>query len=61
MAAKTKVFTMEVTVRVPAVFNKTEAKREVRSLINDECGYAVGKYDASNSWIEMKIKTVKIK
>lgn len=39
MALRRKTITISVTLSVKAGITKAEAKREVRSLVNDECGY----------------------
>lgn len=51
MAKRRKKITMLVTVSVPAALPAAAARREVRSLINDQCefeGYVPGTYDEIN-------------
>lgn len=41
MTRKRKALTMSVTVTVPHWMTAAQARREVRSLINDQCGYMI--------------------
>lgn len=40
MAKLTKLVTMTVTVRVPKDMPVADARREVRTLINEQCNYS---------------------
>jgi hypothetical protein len=57
MAKKRKTVRMLVEVSVPVGLSAVDARREVRSLINDQCeysGYVPGTYDEIN----MKVKKI---
>jgi hypothetical protein len=57
MAKKRKTVRMIVEVSVPVGLPAAAARREVRSLINDQCeysGYVPGTYDEIN----MKVKKI---
>lgn len=57
MPAKRKTIRMIVEVSVPATLPAAAARREVRSLINDQCeysGYVPGTYDEIN----MKVRKI---
>jgi len=51
MSKGTKDVTMMVTVRVPDWLTSEEARKEVRSLIRDQCFF--GHRDAFDSWEEI--------
>jgi hypothetical protein len=58
MAKKRKEITLLVTVSVPKGLPVSAAKREVRSLVNDQCeynGYVPGTFDEIN----MKVKRIR--
>lgn len=52
-----KEVTLTVTVSVPAWMNKTQAKREVRTLVNDQSNYM----DHGPNFEEVHEKTVRVK
>lgn len=52
-----KEVTMTVTVSVPAWMNRAQAKREVRTLVNDQCNYM----DHGPDLEEVHEKSVRVK
>lgn len=54
-----KRITMTVTVSVPHWLTAADARREVRTLINDQTNYLDGFYDRRERYREIHDKTVR--
>lgn len=54
MPRKTKVVTMELAVTVPKWMTVAQARREVRTLINEQCGYLSHGPDYDDATIRVK-------
>lgn len=63
MASKRKTLTMQVTVSVPAWMTAADARREVRTLINEQCNYLGGHFvfdlNGGSTYREVHDKTVR--
>ena len=54
-----KRITMTVTVSVPHWLSAADARREVRTLINEQCNYLDGIYDRHERYHEIHGKTLR--
>lgn len=61
MAKTRKVIAMAVTVSVPTWMTAAEARREVRTLINNQSNWLSGKRDAAGNWRDVGTETVRAK
>lgn len=61
MKTTRKTITMSVQVSVPSFMTAAQARREVRTLINDQSNYLSGIMDRNGEWREVHDKTVRAK
>lgn len=61
MKTTRKTLTMTVQVSVPSFMTAAQARREVRTLINNQSNYLSGITDRSGNWRDVDDKTVRAK
>lgn len=57
---KFKEVVLEVTVKVPVWVTKTQARREVKTLINEGVNWLDGRYLKDGEYSEMTVKATKV-
>ena len=58
---KRKTHSFTVTVTAPAIFTKSEIRREIRSNIQNHSAWLSGKYDHAQIWQDLAEGDIKVK